>query len=102
MNALEVLDRVNAKLAALPVYAQQMPSDRAQRELLELVLWAKEVPAVAGRLSEMLARRAPLILCDIEDEAGAAAPLFRYRLEESARELLLACRSGVAMQETAQ
>jgi hypothetical protein len=80
----------------LPVYNEPLPSDIAQRELLELVIYAGEVPAVAKALQKFLNLGAPIMICDVDDvmTAGAGKTVFRYHIEETMKRLLLAYRAG--------
>jgi hypothetical protein len=73
-----------------------MPSDIPQRELLELVIYAEEVPAVAERLKQFLNIGAAIMICDADEIATAAAgkTIFSYHIEDTMKRLLLACRAG--------
>ncbi len=93
---LDIVGKVNSEMAKLPVYEDPMPSDIPQRELLELVIYAKEVPAVAERLKKFLNLGAPIMLCDVDPVATAAAGkiVMNYYIEDTMKRLLLACRTG--------
>lgn len=92
----EIIERVNAKLANLPVYEDPMPSDIPQRELLELVIYANELPSVAKSLNDFLKIGAPIMICDVDEVATAATgkTIFSYHIEDTMKRLLFACRAG--------
>ncbi|NTW50529.1 MAG: hypothetical protein HGB19_12525 [Chlorobiales bacterium] len=91
-----VVGQVNDYLATRPVYDDPMPSDVAQRELLELIIYAKKVRPVARVLQKFLNLGAPILLSDIDHVATETAGklVMNYYIEETMKRLLLTCRAG--------
>ncbi len=96
-NVETIISEVNAEMAAMPKHDKILPSTQAIQENLELVLYAKRVPAVARLFQQFFELGIGILVSHtnlVTTAEGAVNETLGYHLEDSVKRLLLACRAG--------
>ena len=95
-GTIDIAAKVNAEMAKRLINLSPMPSDQAQDEFLELLIYADMVPAVAKALQQFFNLGLPVIVSTVDTQATELAGqlIVRYDLHETVKGLLLAARAS--------